>query len=309
MISVVIPSYNRKDCVLALLADVYRQEGVEFEVIVVDDCSPDGSYEAIAERFPEVILLKYEKNGGPCVTRNRGVLAAKGDIVVGFDSDVTVPDTRLLEKTAKTFSQHPEATGLSFRLLKPDGKSEDIERWWHPLPIESFADAFFETPYFSGTGYAFRRKEMIQAGLYPEVLYMHYEEVILAYRVIDEGGAIFHAPALHVLHHAAPTQRRSRIKTFFKTRNQIVLAYECLPFIRAVIYLAPRLAYNLAASVAGGYFTDYAGALRSALEICGSGRSKRKPLRAETLRRISMLSRTFPQSQKQQSHPSPQPSL
>lgn len=39
MISVVIPSYNRRDCMIALLADVYRQRGTDFEVIVVDDSS------------------------------------------------------------------------------------------------------------------------------------------------------------------------------------------------------------------------------------------------------------------------------
>ena len=78
MISVVIPSYNRRDCVLALLADVYAQEGVDMEVIVVDDRSPDNSVEAIRAAYPQVTLLVNEKNGGPAVTRNRGILLGIG---------------------------------------------------------------------------------------------------------------------------------------------------------------------------------------------------------------------------------------
>jgi glycosyltransferase involved in cell wall biosynthesis len=76
MISVVIPSYNRRDGMLALLADLHRQEGVEFEVIVVDDCSPDDSVEAIRSAFPTVRLAKNETNLGPSVTRNRGILTS-----------------------------------------------------------------------------------------------------------------------------------------------------------------------------------------------------------------------------------------
>ena len=81
MISVVIPSYNRRDCVLALLSDLYAQQGVEMEVIVVDDCSPDDSVEAIRRGFPQATVLLNEKNGGPAVSRNRGILAARGEAV------------------------------------------------------------------------------------------------------------------------------------------------------------------------------------------------------------------------------------
>ncbi len=77
LISVVIPAYNRRESVLALLADVYAQDGVAFEVIVVDDCSPDDTVAAIGAKYPAVQLLRNERNGGPAVSRNRGVRAAQ----------------------------------------------------------------------------------------------------------------------------------------------------------------------------------------------------------------------------------------
>ena len=97
MLSIVIPCYNRSDLILALLRDVYAQRDVDFEVIVVDDCSPDDSVASIRRAFPQTKVLVNEKNSGPAVARNRGVLAAKGEFIVGFDSDVTIPDKHLLK--------------------------------------------------------------------------------------------------------------------------------------------------------------------------------------------------------------------
>lgn len=127
-VSVVIPSYNRKENVLTLLADLDFQQGVSFEVIVVDDASLDGSPDAIAEAFPHVMLLRNETNGGPCVARNRGIRAARGEIIVGFDSDVTIPDTTLLRRIYETLVQLPEVTALALRILASDGRTDDGPR-------------------------------------------------------------------------------------------------------------------------------------------------------------------------------------
>lgn len=286
MISVVIPSYNRRDCVLALLTDLYAQQGVEMEVIVVDDCSPDDSVEAIRRGFPQATVLVNEKNGGPAVSRNRGIRAARGEIVVGFDSDVTVPDSLLLSKVLTRFRDHPSVNGLAFRLLKPDGKSEDTPRWWHPVPLESHADKSFLTSYFSGTGYAFRRDDLLSAGIYPEILYMHYEEVELAFRILDQGGAILHCPEIVVLHHANEVSRRSEVTVFYKPRNQILLAASCFPGFKAIRYVIPRLVFQFVKACGGGHLKDFIRAMRSASQLLPALLQNRRPLRSETLQRI-----------------------
>jgi GT2 family glycosyltransferase len=288
-ISVVIPAYNRRDSVLQLLRDVYRQVGISFEVIVVDDCSPDDTVAAISREFPHAKLLRNATNGGPAVSRNRGVREAQGEWIVGFDSDVTVPDTDLLRRVAATFRSYPEATGLAFRLLNPDGQSEDHLRWWHPVPIGEYAGRRFQTDYFSGTGYAFRREAMIAAGMFPEILYMHYEEVVLAYRILDQGGQIIHCPDLPVLHHANPVAQRSKIKVFYKPRNQVLLALGCFSWPRGLVYLLPRLAYNFGASLAGGYPGEFIGAMKSARQLSSAVLANRQPLAAETWSRMRRM--------------------
>jgi GT2 family glycosyltransferase len=289
MISVVIPSYKRKDSVLRLLADVYRQEGVEFEVIVVDDNSLDGTVEAIRAAYPQTVLLRNEVNSGPAVTRNRGVRHAKAEIIVGFDSDVTAPDKLLLKKVAEAFAAAPKASGFAFRLLQPDGKSEDRARWWHPVPIEKFASKSFLTCYFSGTAYAFRKQAMLDAGLFPEILFMHYEEVWMAWRILDIGGDIFYSPDLYAVHHENQLSRRSEIRTYYKPRNQILLAMGCLPLWEGLIYVLPRLGYQLLRALKDRHVRFFAAAVRDAWQHRSQCREFRRPLSRLTLSRLSSM--------------------
>jgi GT2 family glycosyltransferase len=289
MISIVIPSYNRRDGMLALLTDVYRQQDVEFEVIVVDDCSPDDSVEAIRRHFPAVRLFVNKSNGGPAVTRNKGIREACGELIVGFDSDVTLPDPLLLAKVSAAFRESEPPQGLAFRIYKPDGISEDVGRWWHPLPIADHADKLFSTSYFSGTAYAFHRNAVMAAGLFPELLYMHYEEVELAWRILDRGGKILYTPAISVVHHANPVSRRSEVELFYKPRNQVLLAAGCLPLPEAICYLLPRTSFQCFKALISGHFPEFVRAMRSAMQLIPRQLAARKPLRRETLARIRSL--------------------
>jgi GT2 family glycosyltransferase len=294
MVSVVIPSYNRRDGMLALLADVYRQQHDNFEVIVVDDCSPDDSVASIRREFPQVRLLVNERNSGPAVTRNRGIREAKGEIIVGFDSDVTVPDVQLLANAAARFRDFPDVNGLAMRIFKPDGISEDVGRWWHPLPCASHAEMSFDTSYFSGTAYAFRRDAVLAAGLYPELLYMHYEEVELAWRILDQGGRILYTPDLSVVHHANPVSRRSEIEVFYKPRNQILLAVSCLPLVQAFCYLAPRTAYQAGKALTRGHFIRFLQAIKSAVSLLPDQLRLRQPLQSRTFKLLKELPHQLP---------------
>jgi GT2 family glycosyltransferase len=286
MISVVIPSYNRRDCMSALLTDLQRQQGVDFEVIVVDDQSSDDTPGMIRERFPDVRLIVNEANAGPAVTRNKGVRAASGGIIIGFDSDVTLPDTGLLAKVRARFDELPQVDGFAFRIFKADGTTDDVERWWHPKPAESHSQKQFPTSYFSGTAYAFRRQTMESAGLFPEILYMHYEEVQLAWSVLDLGATILYDSGLTAVHHANPVSRRSQIEVFYKPRNQILLAASCLPWPHAVAYLAPRVPFQAAKALLNGHAADFLKAMRSAADLLPQILKARKPLSKNALTRI-----------------------
>lgn len=290
MISVVIPSFNRCDCILRLLGDLRCQEGADFEVLVVDDCSSDDTPERVRTEFPEVRLLVNEANGGPCVSRNRGILAASGDLIVGLDSDVSLRDHGFLRGIRQAFDQAPSPIGMAMRVLALDG-CDDQQRWWHPVPASIGGEREFETGYFSGTAYAFRRVDLIEAGLFPEIYYMHYEEVELAWRLLDRGVRILHTPRFEVVHHADPTSYRDRIQVFFKPRNQILLALRCHPFFLGLKFLVPRLAYNAGLAFLEGHATDFFATLKSAAALSRRCLRERHPISPDTWSRLRSMRR------------------
>jgi hypothetical protein len=103
-----------------------------------------------------------------------------------------------------------------------------------------------------------------------------------------------HCPDLPVLHHANPVAQRSKIKVFYKPRNQVLVALACYSWPRALAYLFPRFCYNLAQSVIGGHPGEFWGAMVSARSLAPQILAGRKPMRAETWRRIAMLRRGLP---------------
>lgn len=288
-VSVVVPTYDRRESILKLLGDIYIQQDVTFEAIVIDDNSSDETAAAIKARYPRTLVVRNNENMGPAIARNQGVRLARGKIIVGLDNDVRVPDRLLLKRTLDVFQSTTHVCGVAFRILAPDGLSDDYLRWWHPLPITSYAGRRFVTDYFSGTGYAFRRRSLLKAGLFSEVLFMHYEEVELAYRVMDRDGQIMYCPELKVVHHAGPTPRRNLVRVFYKPRNQILLALLCYSWHQALIYLVPRLALNVTRAILRHHTADLRRALISAWQLAPQALRRRKPLRKSTWRRIKTL--------------------
>jgi GT2 family glycosyltransferase len=86
LFSVVVPTYNRLPLLAAALDSVWRQTLADYEVIVVDDGSTDGTREWLAEQATRVRVCRQE-NKGPGAARNLGAGAARGRYIVFLDSD------------------------------------------------------------------------------------------------------------------------------------------------------------------------------------------------------------------------------
>lgn len=88
-VSVIIPAYNREGCVARAIDSVLAQTWQDFELIVVDDCSTDGT-RAVLERYrgdPRVRLILSDVNRGGSGARNLGIQAARGELIAFQDSD------------------------------------------------------------------------------------------------------------------------------------------------------------------------------------------------------------------------------
>src|SRR3989344_4403803 len=98
--SVIIPAYNEEKTIGKTLESLREQKFRDFEIIVVDDGSKDGTAEIAKKNGAKVIK---QKNAGPAAARNNGAESAKGEIIIFIDADC-VADERWLEHMLKPFS-------------------------------------------------------------------------------------------------------------------------------------------------------------------------------------------------------------
>ena len=97
MISFCIPVHNAKAYLKPCIESIYEQNITQFEIICIDDCSTDGSYELLmelSEIYPELIVIRNETNRGASFSRNRALKMCRGKYVWFVDADdILVPDT------------------------------------------------------------------------------------------------------------------------------------------------------------------------------------------------------------------------
>ena len=97
MVSIVLAVYNEEGCLaeeLQLIREAMERAERPYEVIVVDDGSTDGTGQILRD-FPWVRVLRHPRNRGAGAARKTGTLAARGDIVVWSDVDLTYPNHRI----------------------------------------------------------------------------------------------------------------------------------------------------------------------------------------------------------------------
>jgi GT2 family glycosyltransferase len=241
-ISLVIVTRDRRDEILALLADLAgcvghrgagdgpeagRAGGAD-DITVVDNGSSDGTPAAIRERWPSVRVIENGANLGAPAARGAGVAATFGDILVFLDDDTRVEDPDLLERVRAAFAAHPQAGVIAFRLLDPATRlprtfeipSRDKARTAEP----------FETTWFVAAGCAVRRAVYDGVGGMDASLVYGFEELDLAYRVVGRGFRIYYRPEIVVLHSLSRTARPSWRRLFYFYRNKLRISPRYLPW-------------------------------------------------------------------------------
>ncbi len=115
--SVVVPTFNRRDTLCQCLSALVAQDYPNYETIIVDDGSTDGPGTMITAEFPSVRYIRQE-NRGPAAARNRGVDAARGEIIA-FTDDDCLPPRDWLTRLADGYARYPQAAGIGGGLIAP----------------------------------------------------------------------------------------------------------------------------------------------------------------------------------------------
>ena len=123
VVSVIIPGYDREELIVKTIASVYRQEGVDFEIIVIDNGSKDNSIKVIKDKYPLVQLICNSRNLGTSYAKNQGIVRAKGKFLQFLDSDVELIKNDCIATMVKILDSNSDVGTLGSELyLAPSGE-------------------------------------------------------------------------------------------------------------------------------------------------------------------------------------------
>src|SRR5947209_837573 len=130
-LSIVTICWNDRETIRECLRSIYAEtHSTEFEVIVSDNGSTDGSVEFIRQNYPQVCLIENRGNLGFAKGNNAGIWASRGQYVLILNPDTIIHDGAL-DKWVEFADRHPEAGGFGCRVLNRDGSYQGCAR---PFP-------------------------------------------------------------------------------------------------------------------------------------------------------------------------------
>lgn len=214
--SVIIPTYNRVDklerCVLNILNQSVSLNN--YEVIIVDDCSQDGTEEfccQLVNQNSNVRYIRNQVNKGRCVTRNEGIRAAQGKYLVFLDNDL-LTSPNFLESQLDYFKKHAgEKIAIINNTTYPN---EVLAGSNFGAFIQSRAIGYssegnmryidynnIPANYFAGGGSSVSKEDAFSIGLFEESLKKYgSEDELFGYRFIKSGGKIIFNNETKIIH-------------------------------------------------------------------------------------------------------------
>ena len=255
LISVIVLNYNGKGFLDGCLTSLASQTYSDFEVIVVDNGSRDGSPEYIEENYPWVRLAKNNENLGFAGGTNAGIRAAKGEFILTLNNDSRA-DSRFIEELIKPMAD-PEVGVCAAKMLFPDGRinsagiciSRSGAAWDRGMfEPDRGQYEFVEEVFGACAGAALYRREMLdEIGLFDEDFFLYLEDVDLAFRARLAGWKCLYVPGARVIHHHGGTAGvGSDLSVYYGNRNIVWYPIKDFPFRLLITSLPFIVARNLA---------------------------------------------------------------
>lgn len=267
----ILVSFNTRELTLVALRELYREiERLPFEVevILVDNRSLDGSLEAVAGQYPEVILVPVDENLGFGRGNNRALPHATGDYLFFLNTDTEIREGGLYE-LVRLMEREKGVGACGARLENPDGSDQNsillVPRLWRIFCTFFWLDRtgvqFFsgdslvgvprdeprEIEVAHGAALMVRRALFESLGGFDPAFFMYYEESDLCTRIREEGFSIHYVPTARVMHHVSASSS-SRPWWLFRAMRVSRMTYarkHFSPLVRPVISLIVHSGYAL----------------------------------------------------------------
>lgn len=276
-VSIIIVAWNVRQLLYDCLKSVYdHTEGIDFEVVYVDNASEDGSVEMVKEQFPKVGIIENNENEGFIKANNQAIKVAEGRYVLLLNSDTIVLDNAIA-KTVKFADEHPETAVVGCKILNSDGT---LQRacFMYPSLLNMFLSAtylykifpkskFFGREYMTWWNYddvreveticgcfSLVRNEVIkQVGLMDECYFLYSDDTDWCYRFRKNGWKIMFTSSAQIIHYGGQNTKQMARKFRWQLEGSRLIFMKIhrgkLTFLAArlltALFLLLRIPYHL----------------------------------------------------------------
>ncbi len=260
-VTIIIPNYNGCHFMEPCLASLKKQTYKDYQILVVDNASTDGTLEYVKEHYPEIEVIALKKNYGFSKAVNVGIRRSTTPYVILLNNDTTT-DPYYIEEMVRTIEKSPRIFSVSSKMIQ----------MYHPQLIDSAGDLYTLTGWgvcrgvgrpvsnytetdevFSACAGAaiYRRQVFEKIGLFDEKHFAYLEDIDVGYRARIFGYRNLYCPTALVYHVGSGTSgsKYNSFKVRLSARNNIYLNYKNMPLLQLMVNFLPLFA---------GYVLKYA---------------------------------------------------
>ncbi|NTV29715.1 MAG: glycosyltransferase [Candidatus Omnitrophica bacterium] len=234
-VSVIIPSYNRKELLGRCLRSVRKQDYQNTEVIVIDDGSTDGTGHYLKDAFPEVKILRNNESLGPAYAKNQGIMNSDGQYLYFLDSDseliladtisVMVSTTENDDKTGTLggiaeWEGAGNVRGAYGRKVTWDGRSYPV---FQEAEHISDANGLMPCDYVETCNCFVRREVAVKAGGFDPYYFYMGEDKEFGLRIMNLGYRHYFGVSIACRHHYDETVCFDRCTRYLRTKMRFAI--------------------------------------------------------------------------------------
>jgi GT2 family glycosyltransferase len=220
-VSIIIVNYNTKELITNCIQSIYdKTTGIDYEIIVVDNASFDGSQQMIAEKFPDIKLIELNENIGFGSANNKAIEFATGRNLLFLN-----PDTKLINNAIKILSDYlgnsPKSGACGGNLLDDNLNPTQSFRLNYPSLFFEINEMLMKIPekllfgknreynysnkykcvaYITGADLMIKKTVIDEVGNFNPVFFMYFEETDLCNRINKKGYNIISIPEAKIQH-------------------------------------------------------------------------------------------------------------
>jgi GT2 family glycosyltransferase len=221
ILSIIIPSYQRADLLDACLRSIHAVTNVvQLQIIVVDDASKNNSITQVAERYPQVTVVRQPRRQGFCAAVNTGLALAQADVVQVLNDDTEVEPNwyhAALERFAEN-SRLGSLAPLVLNCANPnliDSAGDGYDRAGYAYSLgkgQTVTDEWL-TPRSvlcaSASAAFYRRSALLEVEGFPNEFIAYFDDLEVGLKLREAGYCCLYEPRCRVRHHGSASHGRT----------------------------------------------------------------------------------------------------